>query len=247
MLARLTCVTLLLAGLAFGTSAWALDLTFTPDTSTGDAGQSVWISAQLSASQPMRGFTVYMSYDTNVIDLDEPPVAGALVANRQGLQFNYFDHAAFEPTLLEVGATVFGTDFWQGPGELFRARFTLRRCGAEEIAAPYAPFFVAADGTYPTVTYHPGTVIICPGMPAMPQGLTVYPDSPSSVRLIWSAVTQSAFGQPLPSAPVYRLYRQQVQPSLPVVLIATVPDTAYTDTHSTGIEYIYYVTAQTNP
>ena len=248
MLVRLTCAILLIIGLAFCPSAFALDFFFSPDTSTGNTGQTVVLSGQIGSSQLMRGFTVYMAYDTNVIDISEPPVAGSLVANQQGLQFNYFDHAPFEPQVLEIGATVFGTDFWQGPGELFRVRFALRQCGIQDITAPYAPFFVAADETYPVVTYHNGTIMICQGMPRNPEHLTVNVSSPLAITLYWSPVTRSTFGQPLPTAPVYRIYRQQLLPSvLPAEIIATVPDTFYTDPQSSGLEYIYTVTAQTNP
>jgi hypothetical protein len=228
--------------------AYALDFFFVPDTSAGNIGETVLLSGQIGDSPLMRGFTVYMAYDTNVIDVSEPPVAGSLISGHSGLQFNYFDHAPFEPNLLEIGGTIFGTDFWQGPGELFQVRFALRQCAVEDVVAPYAPYFLAADGDHPTVTYHAATVIVCPGLPMSPSGLTVYPNSPSSVQLLWPAVALNFAGQPLPSAPVYRIYRQQILPSvLPVEIIATVADTVYIDDLTTGTDYIYQVTAQTTP
>jgi hypothetical protein len=226
----------------------AIDLFFTPDSANGDVGQSVLVSGNIGASALMRGFTVYMAYDTNIFDLSEPPVAGTLIANHQGLQFNYFDHPAFEPEVLEIGGTIFGTDFWQGPGELFRMRFTLRQCRIEQITAPFAPFFVAADETYPTVTFHPATIVVCPGMPVAPTGLTIFPITAAAVRLTWSSVQVNVLGNPLPAAPNYAIYRQQILPSqLPPVLIVTVADTAYTDNHDTGTAYLYRVAAQITP
>jgi hypothetical protein len=248
MVARLAWIMLLIAELTLCRAASALDFFFSPDTASGNTGQTVLLSGQIGASALMRGFTVYMAYDTNLIDLAEPPVAGSLIANRQGLQFNYFDHAPFEPDVLEIGGTIFGTDFWQGPGELFRVRFTLRQCAIQEITAPYAPFFIAADDTYPTVAYHPATIVICPDMPASPQRLTVSLESPSTIRLLWNSVSLNILGQPLPSAPMYRIFRQRIQPSqLPLENIATVADTFYLDTFSSGSEYLYHVTARTTP
>jgi len=117
--------------------AQAIELFFEPDTTVADSGQIVEFSCLIGPSDLLRGFTVYMAYDTNMIDLYEPPVPGALVANQQGLQFNYFDHAPFQPNRLEIGATIFSEDFWQGPGEIFRMRMILRTCGVESIDAPF--------------------------------------------------------------------------------------------------------------
>jgi hypothetical protein len=235
--------------LLFGCSpAMAVEFFFEPDTAMGSIGQSVLLSGKIGPSPLMRGFTVYMAYDTNIIDLAESPVAGTLIANQDGLQFNYFDHPAFEPNVLEIGATIFGNDLWQGPGELFRVRFSLRLCNVEHVSAPFAPFFVAADGSYPAVIYHPATVIVCPGTPVSPAGLTIYPNSESSVMLHWPRVRQNIAGQPLPMEPLYRINRQQILPvMLPVEVIATINDTSFRDDVSTGTEYIYHVTAQSAP
>lgn len=242
----LFCVLLLsLAGLSG--PAHAIDFFFEPDTAFGNIGQIIQFSGRIGESPLMRGFTVYMAYDTNRLDLYEPPHAGALIAGQQGLQFNYFDHAPFEPNLLEIGATVFGTDFWQGPGELFTMRMILRSCGDEPIIAPNAPFFVAADETYPPVTYHPAFVRICNAVPQPPNGLTIHPESnPAQINLRWWSVTQDTLGRPLFEAPVYTIYRQQVLPTLdPPLNIATVPDTFFTDPQGAGTEYLYYIITQT--
>ena len=87
-----------------------------------------------------------------------------------------------------------------------------------------------------------------PTTPMSPGALTVYLNSASSVVLRWNAVTQTIAGQPLPTAPTYRIYRQQILPSvLPAEITATVPDTVYTDPLTSGTEYHYWVTAQSTP
>jgi hypothetical protein len=248
MINRFAGILLLLAGLLMARTACALDFFFSPDTTTGDTGQTILLSGQINASDLMRGFTVYMAYDTNALSLAAPPAAGSLIVNHQGLQFNYFDHAPFEPDVLEIGGTIFGTDFWQGPGELFQVRFTLRQCGVEQLTTPYAPFFVAADQSYPTVTFNPATVRICFFVPASPQGLTIYPNTPSSTRLVWRPVTLDFNSQPLPTAPVYNIYRQQILPSeQPDQFLVTVSDTFYTDNDFLDGECVYHVSAQTTP
>jgi len=228
--------------------AAAIDFFFEPDTAIGSIGQVIQFSGRIGASELMRGYTVYMAYDTNRMDLYEAPLAGSLIANHQGLQFNYFDHAPFEPDVLEIGATVFGTDFWQGPGELFTLRMILRSCGDEAIAAPFAPYFVAADGSHPPVTYHPALVLICQVVPQPTNSLIIARIDPLSVLLRWLPVTQDTSGNPLPAPPIYSVVRQQVQPTLdPPVNVATVPDTFYTDPQGPGVQYIYYIITQTAP
>ena len=229
-------------------SARAANFYFAPDTSHGDVGQTILVSGMIDSTALMRGYTIYMTYDTNVVDLAEPPVVGSLLAGHEGLQFNYFDHAAFLPNALEITATIFGTALWQGPGELFRARFVLRQCGAPQMTAPYPPFFIAADNTYPTVTYHPPAILICSLIPAHPQDLTIYPDSSFGLRLFWNTVTQDTNGQTLPNAPAYQIYRQQMIPSpQPEVIIATVSDTSYEDSTIQDGEWIYHVSALPAP
>ncbi len=229
-------------------TTWAIDVFFVPDTIAGNTGQVVQLSVQISATAPMRGFTVYMSYDTNRFDLYDAPTPGPVIAGHSGLQFNYFDHAPFLPDLLEVTGTIFGSAFWNGPGELFTLRFILRGCGDEPITAPYAPFFVAADDTYPPGVFYPALVMICDRVPQPANGLTVHPDLPGNVILRWLPVTQDTLGRPLFSPPLYAVYRQQILPSeLPPVNIATVTDTFYADPFSTGTEYLYHIITESNP
>ncbi len=226
--------------------AEAIDFFFEPDTAVGEIGNVIQFSGRIGESELMRGYTVYMAYDTNRIDLYDAPLAGSLVANQEGLEFNYFDHPPFEPGVLEIGATVFGTDFWQGPGELFTMRMSLRTCGDEPIVAPFAPFFVAADGTYPAVAFHPALVRICDPVPQAANALTIrHVTDPAQVMLRWFPVTMDTLGRPLFQAPMYLVVGQQIQPSLdPPLTIAVVPDTFYADPLETGIEYIYTVVTQ---
>ena len=222
--------------------ASAIDFFFEPDTAFGEIGQVVQFSGRISESELMRGYTVYMVYDTNRIDLYEPPLPGALIVNQQGMQFNYFDHAPFQPTLLEIGATVFGTDFWQGPGEIFTMRMILRTCGNELIAAPYPPFFVAANETYPPVTYHQALVRICNVIPEAANQLTIMLNDPLSMILRWSPVTQDTSGFPLPASPTYVIVRQQVLPTLlPPENAGTTLDTFFVDPQGPGTDYIYHI------
>ena len=246
----LRCVLLLLSiALLLPSTAAAIDVFFVPDTTAGDVGQVIQFSVQIEATAPMRSFTIYMSYDTNRFDLYDAPTAGPVIAGHSGLQFNYFDHASILPDLLEVTATIFGTDFWSGPGELFTVRFILRSCGSEPITAPFPPFFVAADDTYPPGTLLPALIRICP--PPPPQAasnLVIYRYDPSSVILRWNPVTLDSLGNPLPEPPAYHIVRQQVLPSLlPEAILATVPDTFYVDPLDTGIEYLYHIVTEINP
>lgn len=238
----------LLFVLSLSRDCFGLDFFFEPDTADGDVGQIVQLSGRIGASQLMRGYTVYMEYDTNVIDLYEPPVAGSLVAGLPGLQFNYFDHAPFEPTLLEIGATVFGTSFWQGPGELFRIRLLLRNCGTESIVPPFPPFFVAADDTYPPVDYHPAIIFICPLVPQPPARLTLFRNSLQTVQLTWSAVHLDTLNHPLNTDPFYNILRWQVQPVPgPILVIGSTTDTTFADSLNGTIQYNYQVKAVVTP
>ena len=228
--------------------AAAIDVFFVPDTVSGQVNQTVTLSVQISPTDLMRSFTIYMAYDTNRFDLYEPPTPGPVIAGHAGLQFNYFDHAPFLPNVLEVTATIFGSDFWQGPGEIFQVRFILRSCGDEPLVAPYPPFFIAADDSYPPGNFHPALVRICNVVPRPAQSLTISRFDPLSVILRWLPVTQDTSGLPLPSAPSYLVSRQQILPSVqPPVFIATVPDTFYTDPYDAGVEYLYQIITQTSP
>ena len=230
----------------FAHAAFGIDFFFFPDTTFGNVGDTITLSGQIGPSVPLRGFTVYMTYDTNVVDLVPPPTAGVLIAGRQGLQFNYFDHVPIHPDRLEIGATVFSTDFWAGPGEIFQMRMVLRSCQDAAIASAGAPFFVDAQGTYPQVIYDPAVVMVCPRIPAAVNGLTTYPQLTSLV-LRWPEVTTDYLGRPLLVQPTYAIFRQQIAPDLlPVVQVASTPDTVYTDLPDAGEAHLYYVITQTN-
>ena len=95
--------------------ACATELYFQPDTSFGAIGDTVDISAWITSSETVRGFTIYMYYDTNQVDLAAAPIPGALIAGLSGLDFRYADHIVAAPNWLEVGATIFGSTFWAGP------------------------------------------------------------------------------------------------------------------------------------
>jgi hypothetical protein len=147
--------------LSFPRTGLAIDFYFEPDTAFGEVSETVLLSGRIGPSELMRGFTVYMEYDTNLIHLAEPVLPGSLIVDREGLSFGYFDHD-YLPDLLEVYGTVMSpsVDFWAGPGELFQLRFELRMCGDAEITAPHPPFFVDAQGGFPPVTFHPAMIII---------------------------------------------------------------------------------------
>jgi hypothetical protein len=239
---------ILLGSLLLPTPGRALDFFFQPDTTIGNVGQTVLLSGQIGASPLMRGFTVYMAYDTNTIDLYEPPEPGTLIAGHSGLDFNYFDHAPFAPNRLEIGGTIFGTDFWQGPGELFRVRFLLRRCADAPITAPFPPFFVDASEGFPPVIFYPAAVFVCERVPQSPQELTIHPDSPTSVILRWSPVTQDIFGRALFAPPSYRVTRQQILPFImPVETVATVSSLFFVESLAAGDEYTYEIIAVSGP
>ncbi len=236
----------LLGCLMLSSPGVAVDFVFQPDTSEGDVGESVWLSGQIGASELMRSFTIYLQYDTNRIDLLEPPVAGTLIAGRQGLDFRYLDHVPSEPDWLEIGATVFSTDFWAGPGELFRVRFLLRSCADVVISAPFGVAFRTSGNVYVLGTYDPPAILICDRIPASITQLTIIP-APSSVTLRWPSVHLDTLGRPLIQTPVYLIYREPILPPQPESLIATIPDTFFIDPFQTGDEYIYRVTVQTSP
>jgi hypothetical protein len=150
-----------LAQLACSSSAAAFDFFFVPDTNSGQIGDTIVLSGCISSSDLMRGFTVYLAYDTNLIDLAAPAIAGSLIADRDGLNFGYFDHD-YIPDALEVYGTIMNpsVDFWSGPGELFQLSFELRANGETSIAAPYPSLFVDSEGGFPPVTFYPATVTI---------------------------------------------------------------------------------------
>jgi hypothetical protein len=213
--------------------ALALDFYFDPDTLQGNLGQQLTLSGRITGSAPLRSFTVYMAYDTNVIDLVPPPVAGALIAGHSGLQFNYFDHAPIHPTLLEITATIFGADLWQGPGELFQLTFELRSCADAPITAPFVPFFLDGVGSVVPVTYFPAIIGVCSRVPRSTSTLVIYPDTGTQVTLRWQAVRLDTLNRPLFALPTYRVLGQSLLPVIgPEVVITITSDT--TVTHPIG-------------
>jgi len=234
--------------LAYLRVSLGIDLFFSPDTSSGDVGQMVLLSGRIGPSDLLRGFTVYLAYDTSLIDLSEPPVPGSLIADRQGLQFNYFDHVPIHPDRLEIGGTIFGTDFWAGPGELFQVRFLLRSCADAPITSAGAPFFVDANGNYPSVTFNPAAVLICDRIPAPVSGLTICPLASSGVSLRWPTVSTDYLGRPLFASPEYLVFRQQMQPTeLPPEFVAMTSDTFLIDPEDADGEWLYHIVTRTEP
>lgn len=225
--------------------AAAVDFFFQPDSATGDVADTVLFSGRIALSDTMRGFTVYLGYDTTKLKFAGAS-AGSLIAGRQGLQFYAYDHTVANPDRLDIGAAVFSTDYWAGPGEIFQVRFALRDCGDVPVTAPYSPRFVAPDGSLLPWSFDPATVLACERVPAAPVHLTISVAATDSLQLVWSPVVCDTFGRALLSPPQYLIYRQQVLPVLlPPVLAASISDTAYQMTLPSSTECTYFVIAQT--
>lgn len=225
--------------------AAAFDFFFLPDTSRGNMGDTVTVTGRIGPSDTLRSFTVYLFYDTNAVDLVRPPLPGALIAGRAGLDFRYADHIPAAPNRLEIGATVFSTDYWAGPGELFIARFALRRCGDETMAG--SPGFRRPDGSYIPGVFDPPMFLICPRVPQSPRELTIYQTTSDSLELRWNPVVFDELGRMLLVPPEYRIFRQQMLPApLPPMLIGSTGSTVYTDAIESGDLYHYYIVTVTN-
>jgi hypothetical protein len=224
MIQRLIIIVLLFAtGLS---PVSALDFYLDPDTLQGSTGGHVTLSGQITASGLMRSFTVYLAYDTNVIALVPPPVAGPVIAGHAGLQFNYFDHAPIHTDLLEVTGTIFGNALWQGPGELFHLQFELRDCADAPITAPFAPFFLDGNNNVVPTTFAPAIVGVCPRVPAAPTHLVINASAASNITLHWNAVFLDTLNRPLFNAPSYRVQAQQILPIvLPEIIVTVTADT----------------------
>ena len=234
-----------LSVLATACPAAAVDFFFQPDSATGDVADTVLFSGRIAASDTMRGFTVYLGYDTTKLKF-AGATAGSLIAGRQGLQFYAYDHTPVNADRLDIGAAVFSTDYWAGPGEIFQVRFALRGCGDIPVTAPYEPSFVAPDGNPLPWTFEPATVLICERVPAAPVHLTISVVETDSLQLVWQPVVRDTFGRALLSPPQYRIYQQQIRPVLlPPVLTDVVTDSAYRTAVPSSIECIYHVITQT--
>jgi hypothetical protein len=228
-------------------AVWAVDFFFEPDTIFATVGQTIQLSGRIAPTSPLRSFTIYMAYDTNRIDLADAPTPGALVAGRQGLNFNYLDHRPILPDLLEITATVFSRDFWSGPGDLFYARFQVRQCGVVEISAIYPPVFIDSSGAFPPVHYSSAWFVICGQVPQDPRELTAIAGSENTVTLRWNPVHQDTAGNPLFGVTDYLISREILLPNpVPPTIIAYATDTTWTDTLGTGERSTYRVIARVN-
>ncbi len=227
-------------------SVYGVDFYFVQDSTYGGLGDTVTLSGRIGPSDTLRSFTIYLYNDTTLIDLVPPATAGSLIAGHSGLQFDYFDHPPNAPHRLEIGGTIFGTDFWAGPGELFQVRFVLRGCG--DVPLPADVGFRRPNGTFILGNYDAPVFLICDRVPASASELVIYRNNPVSMILHWGAVTQDTLGRLLLGPPEYLVYRQQIEPLLlPPVLIATVSDTFYVDPLDAADENVYHVVTQSSP
>lgn len=221
--------------------ASATEMYFQPDSSFGAIGDTVNLSAWITSSDTMRGFTVYLIYDTNLVELAAPPVAGSLIAGLTGLDFRYLDHVPSAPGWLEVGATIFGTSFWAGPGELFQMRMVFRGCGDVPITASFS--MRRPDGSYVPCTFNPPEFLICDRIPQAPDSLTIFSDGNTNV-LRWKSVTLDTLGRALIVPPLYRILRNQLAPAvLPYVVIDSTLSTSFIDVTINGDIEWYYIEA----
>jgi len=219
----------------------ATEMYFTPDTTVASIGDTILFTAYITASDTVRGFTVYMVYDTNDVDLAVVPTASTLIAGLPGLDFRYADHIVAAPAWLEVGATVFGTTYWAGPGAVFQFGLVMRECGDIPMTGSFG--MRRPNGSFIPGDFTPPRIFVCDPIPAEPESLTVFWTG-TAAHLRWNLVAMNTWGFPLPDPPVYVIYRAEEQPSiLPYVAIDTVATTQYLDSTGTGIEHLYYVKA----
>jgi hypothetical protein len=227
--------------LNFAVAGYAVEVYLSPDSIETNIGDTVTVGCLIGPSDLLRGYTVYLSYDTNRVKLAAPPLPGSVVSGQSGLNFSYFDHEPFFPEVLEVSATVFGDDFWQGPGDLFSARFVILECGDEPLATPYLPFIVDPGNNSVEVTVTGSLLMICERIPSPVSSLTVYPDI-GGIRLSWNPVTTDTLNRPLLLQPVYSIFRTSIiQSSLPPLMIGSVADTTYWDSLEPDDGYTYYI------
>jgi hypothetical protein len=245
---RLICLSLLWFALACGmaTSVLAVDFFFEPDTISANIGDVIQLAGRIGPSDTVRGFTIYLVYDTNLVDLVPPPLPGTLIANRAGLDFRYSDHIPVAPNRLEIGATVFSTDYWSGPGEIFRMNLAVRRCANVAMTAEVG--FRRPNAQYIPGVFYPSVIQICPASPLPPIGLMINIFEPGMTTLCWNRVQMDSLGRPIIAPLLYRVFQQQIQPVLqsPVLLI-TVADTMITFSRDAAVENVYQVKAATNP
>jgi hypothetical protein len=206
------------------------------------------MSAQIDASVPLRGFVVYLRYDTTMIKLAVPPVTGTLVRNVPGLNFSYFDHPPFYPTLLSVGGAVMGSATFSGPGELFQIRFLLRQCGDASISMSGTPYLQDTNGVFITSSYTPAVIMVCPRIPVAVSGLTISQMPNNSFALYWPPASTDLLGRRLFVPVAYRVLRQQIQPEILSPLeLTVVADTSYVDVNPAGTQCLYHIVVSSTP
>lgn len=218
--------------------AHSTEMSFDPDTVNADLGDTITISAYITSSITVRSFTVYLTYDTNDVDLVNAPVPGALITSLPGLDFRYSDHIPAAPDWLEVGATIFGNTFWAGPGELFQLSLVVRECGALPMSGSFS--LREPDGTFHPGDFSPPALFMCDAPPTEPDSLTIFWTG-TAADLRWRPVTLNTFGQTLAQPPMYYIYR--ADDVSPFVIIDSTMATVYTDLTVPADNQFYYVTA----
>ncbi len=223
--------------------AAAIELYFQPDSSFGNVGDTVEVAAFVTPTDTVRGFTVDMYYDTNLVDLAAAPTVGTLIAGLTGLDFRYQDHTVAAPHRLEVGATVFGSSFWAGPGELFRLKMVFRGCGDVPMTGDFG--LRRPDGTFLPADFNPPVFLVCHRVPQSPDSLTIY-WLPTGAELRWKASTLDTLGRTLFAAPYYRIWRTELDPvPMPYTLVDSTFSLIYLDTAATANQSEYFIDAKT--
>lgn len=221
--------------------AGATEMYFQPDTAVVALGDTVTFSAFITASDTVRSFTVYMVYDTNDVDLVGAPTPGSLITGLPGLDFRFADHIIAAPNWLEVGATVFGTTYWAGPGEVFQFSLVMRDCGVIPMTGSFS--MRRPNGAFIPGTFTPPALLVCDAAPVAPDSLTIFWTG-SAAHLRWKAVSLNEFGFPLPNPPAYVIYRAEDAPTpSPFAPIDTVAILEYVDSTGLGEQHTYYVQA----
>ncbi|MBK6911507.1 MAG: hypothetical protein IPH10_11380 [bacterium] len=238
---KFSMIIVVLAVLKLAAPSIATELYFQPDSSFGLIGDTVTVSAYITASDTVRGFTVYLYYDTTLVDLAAAPVPGSLISSVPGLDFRFADHIVSAPNWLEVGATIFGGTYWAGPGELFRLRLVYRGCGDVPMNADVELW--RPNGSYIPGTFNPPVFLICDRVPQAPDSLTIQLTG-SAAELHWRAVMFDTLGRALIEPPLYRVYRSTIAPIPgPYAAIDSTPSLFYLDVNAHADQSEYRVDA----
>ncbi|MBI5060520.1 hypothetical protein HZB60_12160 [candidate division KSB1 bacterium] len=228
------------------TTAQAIQLYFAPDSSFAAVGDTIRLSGQITPTDTLRGFSVYLVYDTTKLALVGAPVPGSLIASRSDLDFRYADHVLSAPDWLEVGATVFSADYWAGPGELFQMSMVMRGCGDEGMTAEVG--FRQPGGEYIAGDFSSPAFLICDRVPVQPGQLVAAPWPAGSVTLRWNRVMSDTLGRPILFPVRYDIHRQPVFPLFgPEMVIAATADSVFVDALDSTETYHYTITATTTP